>query len=75
MAIYKVDDGYCISSGGTWLPGVYNNTRTARWAFKFPVEALSQLQEEANLRTGGTGGTIVYDDLVKLSQDIKAGLQ
>ena len=75
MAIYKVNDGYCISFGGTWLPGVYDNSRTARWAFKFPDEALSKLQEEANSRAGGTGGTIVYDDLVKLSQDIKAGLQ
>lgn len=47
--IHKVKDGrYVISSGGSWLPGVYEDEATARYAFQFSDAALHHLQEIAN---------------------------
>jgi hypothetical protein len=46
--IYKLDSmpGYVISSGGSWLPGVYDCERTARYAFRFPDEVLIQVRDK-----------------------------
>jgi hypothetical protein len=43
-------NGYVISSRHCWLPGVYENERTARWAFRFSDIDLQRLQDEANKR-------------------------
>lgn len=64
MAIYPCEDGTCcISSNQVWLPGVYENERCARYAFRFSDSVLQQLMNEANVREGGVGGTITYGDL------------
>lgn len=64
MAIHVCGDGkYCISSNQVWMPGVYENEKCARYAFRFSDSVLRQLMDEANLRVGGKGGTITYQDL------------
>lgn len=61
---HRNDDGtYSISSRQVWLPGVYEDERTAKYAFRFGDEALQRLQDAANKRAGGTGGVITYADL------------
>ena len=63
--IYKVEGGCVISSGGSWLPGCYEDERTARYAFRFKDEVLQRLQDEANTRAGGKGGVITWGDLAR----------
>lgn len=47
--IYKNQDGTCtISSGHAWLPGVYQDERTARVAFRLPNTDLQSLQDTVN---------------------------
>lgn len=46
--IYKVECGYVISSGHRWLPGVFEDEKSARYAFQFPDEILKRLQESVN---------------------------
>lgn len=48
MAIYKVDDGYVISSHDVWMPGVYSTERAAKYAFRFSDKVLYELQESVN---------------------------
>lgn len=62
--IQKVDDGYVISSRGTWLPGVYESEKAARVAFRLPDSVLASLQEQANLDEGGKGGVITHRDVI-----------
>jgi hypothetical protein len=51
MAIFKHGDGqYVIGSGGLWLPGVYEDERTAKYAFRFPNADLRQLQDRVNAK-------------------------
>ncbi len=73
MAIHKNDDGTCVvSSKGTWLPGIFEDERTARLAFRLSDEVLLQLQEEANARAGGTGGLLTWGDLARASEQARA---
>ena len=66
MAIHKVEGGYVISSGGVWLPGAYEDERTARYAFRLSDDVLQHLQDEANDRMpDGTGGTITWGDVAR----------
>jgi hypothetical protein len=60
MAIHPVDGGFVISSGHTWLPGLYESERAARYAFKFPDETLSSLRNSKNVKEGAT---ITFNDL------------
>lgn len=46
-----------------WLPGVYEDSRAAHRAFKFPDEMLQKMQDDANKRAGGAGGIITNADL------------
>ena len=70
MAVRKTEDGsFVISSRGSWLPGAYEDERTARWAFRFHGTVLQRLQEEANARAGGKGGVITYGDLARAKPD------
>ena len=48
MAIYKTGDCFVISSRNCWLPGCYEDERTARYAFRFPDKDLQQMQESVN---------------------------
>lgn len=48
MPIYQVQHGFVISSGGVWLPGCYDNAKTARYAYQFSDETLRALQDRAN---------------------------
>lgn len=65
MAIHKTEGGYVISSHRVWMPGCYEDERTARYAFRFDDEVLQRLQDDANARAGGTGGTITWGDLAR----------
>lgn len=65
MAIHKVEDCYVISSGHVWMPGSYEDERTARYAFRFEDGQLRKLQDEANARAGGYGGVITWGDLAR----------
>ena len=66
MAIYKTDDGsYVISSGGMWLPGAYADSRTARYAYKFPDAELIKLRDDVH------PGLIRFEHLQQLFQQLK----
>jgi hypothetical protein len=72
MAIHKTDDGvFVIASGGSWLPGAYEDKRTARFAFRLPNETLSRLQRAANARAGGYGGVVTWGDLALASEQAR----
>jgi hypothetical protein len=73
MAIHKTDNGtFVISSHHCWLPGIFEDERSARWAFRFPDEVLERLQREANVRAGGKGGVITHDDLKRVGRSSQA---
>ena len=65
------DNTYCISSHQVWLPGVYEDTRAANRAFKYDDFILQKLQEAANIRAGGQGGTITNADLDACKKKVK----
>lgn len=65
MAIHKVAEGFVISSGGVWLPGCYEDERTAKYAFRFTDDVLQRLQDDANAREGHYKGVITYGDLAR----------
>lgn len=52
MSIQRVPDRehYQISSRGVWIPGIYENERTARYAYQFPDDQLQRLQDAVNER-------------------------
>jgi hypothetical protein len=69
MAIHKVEGGYAISSGGVWLPGAYEDERTARYAFRLPDAVLQRLQDDANARMpDGKGGTVTWGDVARAAR-------
>lgn len=61
--IYEVDGAFTISSGSTWVPGVFATRGAAHYAFRFTDETLTMLQKQANDRAGGKGGVITIEDL------------
>lgn len=49
MTIFKGNFGnFVVSSGGVWLPGVYEDERAANYAYRFSSEDLHKLQDEVN---------------------------
>ena len=71
--IHKTGEGrYVISSRGVWMPGCYADEGTARYAFRFPDEALQRLQDDANARAGGTGSVITWGDLAREASNLRA---
>lgn len=48
--IHEVKGHYVISSGGMWLPGFYEDARTARYAFRCSNKMLSELRDIAAKR-------------------------
>lgn len=62
--LHKLTDGsYAISADGVWMPGAYESAEAAELAFGFPDVILQRLQDAANNRSGGIGGTITLADL------------
>lgn len=57
---------YVISSRGRWLPGVYEDERTARWAFHFSDADLQRLQNRAGMRAVRV---ITHEDLSNLQRE------
>lgn len=46
VVIYETNDKrYVISSGGSWLPGVYADLKAARWAYQFSNVTLERLSK------------------------------
>jgi hypothetical protein len=68
MAIYKVDGGYVIASGGVWLPGCYEDERTARYAFRLPDAELVELRNNAIARGDGV---ITWGDVAKAAEAVR----
>lgn len=67
--IHKTGDGqFVISSHQVWLPGCYEDERTARYAFRFSHEILQRLQDDANARAGGKGGVLTWGDLARTTK-------
>lgn len=67
--IYKTDDGtYVISSNQVWIPGCFEDERTAKYAFKFTDSQLQKLQDEKNKTTH----IITFTDLQKLRRELNA---
>lgn len=46
--IYPLKDGsgYVISSQKTWLPGIYDSEKTARYAFRLTNQEMESLSNE-----------------------------
>lgn len=62
--IYKHKDGkYTASSNRCYIPGIYDDERTAKYAFRFSNEQLEVLQDEKNK----TDGLITFKDLQELT--------
>lgn len=61
--------GYVISSAGTWLPGVYDSVKSARYAFRFTDEDLEKLYRAKRIRCGRRAA-ISHSDLMGLSSRI-----
>lgn len=61
--IYKIKDGkYIASSNGIYIPGCFEDERTAKYAFRFNHEDLQKLQDEKN----NTNCIITFNDLKNL---------
>jgi len=59
--IHKTKDNlYVISSGCTWLNGVYKDEKAANYAFRFDDNDLKELQKEK--------GVITFEDLKQLTK-------
>ena len=69
MAIYKVEGGCVIASGGVWLPGCYEDERTARFAFRLPDAEMVTLRDNAIARGDGV---ITWGDVAKATAAIRA---
>ena len=63
MAIKNVNGEFVASSRGVWIPGVFEDERTARFAFRLADDVLIRLQQAANARAGGCGGVLTWVDL------------
>ncbi len=59
---YLRAEEYVISSGGSWLPGIYADIKAARWAYQFSNVVLAQLTDMINV---GEGRSITTEDLRK----------
>lgn len=62
--VHEVQGNFVIAEGQVWLPGSYESRQAADFAFVFSYQALQDLQDAANQRAGGTGGTITMADLL-----------
>jgi hypothetical protein len=70
MSIHKLDNGTCvIASGGLWLPGRYEDERTARFAFRLPNKTLVELRNTSIARGGGV---ITWGDIAKAADELRA---
>lgn len=64
VSIHKVEDGFVIASGGMWLPGLYEDERTARFAFRCTNEQLVQLRDAAI--KNNKNAAITWGDIARL---------
>lgn len=66
--IHKHTDGTCTaSSRNCWIPGVYQDERTAKYAFRFTDAQLQALQDKKNKTTS----VITFKDLQELKRKLK----
>lgn len=67
MSIHKLDNGTCvIGAGGMWLPGCYEDERTALFAFRVSDDVKAQLRDQALARGGGV---ITWGDIAKAREE------
>ena len=62
---------FIISSYQICRPGVYENRRTANYAFRFSDETLQALQDSVNTRLDENERTITYEMLKEKSNQQK----
>jgi hypothetical protein len=63
--IHKTHLGYVISASQVWLPGLYADERAAKYAFRFPDEALVELQGNDPSRA------ITFEELQEFQRELK----
>jgi len=69
LSIYTLDNGTCvISANNTWLPGVYENARAARFAFKLNDCQKSELRDYA---VENSEGIISWQDIKDYRDKLK----
>ena len=69
MSIHKLDNGTCvIAAGGIWLPGCYEDERTARFAFRVSDEQKAELRDQSVARGDCV---ITWGDVAKAHQKKK----
>ena len=67
--IYRIrDNEFTVSSHGTWLPGVYEDSRTARFALRIAINDLASLWEEVKNRESNV---ISWGDLARINKPKK----
>ena len=63
MAVHRLDNGTCvIAASGVWLPGCYEDERTARFAFRVSDETKAKLRDQSLSRGDGV---ITWGDIAK----------
>lgn len=68
----KYSPTFAIASSGVWRPGCYDSERAARYAFRFPDEALRSLQDQVNEREPDHEKRVItFEMLQELYQDLK----
>lgn len=69
MSIHKLGNGTCvIGADGMWLPGCYEDERTARFAFRVPDSVKARLRDEAIARGDGV---ITWGDIARVREELK----
>jgi hypothetical protein len=61
--LIEVDGEFCISEHQCSIPGAFATREGAIHATDLSDETIQRLQDAANARAGGTGGTITNADL------------
>lgn len=70
MAIHYLDNGACvIAAGGVWLPGCYEDARTARFAFRVSDKQKAELRDQAVARGDGV---ITWGDIARIKSSRSA---
>lgn len=66
MAIHYLDNGTCvIAAGGVWLPGCYEDARTARFAFRVSDKQKAELRDQA---VASGDGVITWGDIARITR-------
>lgn len=65
--------GYGISSHGCWMPGIYEDERTAWYAFEFGDEVLADLQDLVNAKEPDVEKRLITYAMLEAARSSKSG--